>query len=296
MAIVIARDASQAQAISGSSAPLAFNYTMGSAAGGLLMVNVVASNVSSFASPTATWNGVSMTNISQITQGIVTQVIFQLLGPATGTHSLSINWTGSGGLISTVAASYTGVRQYGGEGTASGHSNSSNTGTTHITTSADNAWVIFLPGLQDGTSLTPGANTVSFGGNSNGAWWYDTNAAITPPQQIDQSASWTGSKDWVVFQLGIAPVYTQTFLVSDNIPEFDVETMRFQRSFTVTDTSTLIDLLHTAKIAIQFVILNVITTSDTVSFFQKWIHAIAHSATWTKATKAVTAWTKQNKS
>lgn len=100
---------------------------------------------------------------------------YQLVNPATGTHSITANLSSSV-LCSSVAASYTGANQSGQPDNA----NTSSSGSMSITSVADNCWMVAA--VQDNS--VPTAGTGSTLRTSNGSFLaialFDSNAPIHP--------------------------------------------------------------------------------------------------------------------
>lgn len=134
-----------------------------------------------------TYNSVAMTLLKKITTatgGDRYTYIYGLLGPATGTHQVSIT-AGSAHLLQGGSASYTGVLQSGlpDASTTSVSSTGATTWTTSLTSIADNCWMFLIENCYEG-GAGPGAGTGStrrtFDGTDGGWGIFDNNAAIHP--------------------------------------------------------------------------------------------------------------------
>lgn len=307
--MAIARDAS-AQATTGSGSPRTWTHVMGSGSGGTLMVIVTFINVTSLSGVSATFNGVSMSGNNGVTQSgvdVIVQYVFILYAPTVGSHTVSVSYSGTGGTVTGVSGSYTGMRSANPEvGFASGHGSGTGTGNLGTTTSFDNDWVVFFTSIKDGLTQTGGANTVGFI-NLDGSNMWDTNSPVTPPQSLNQSATWASTRDWVVTSFAMAPIQTFTFTKQDASTMSDVVTLGKQTSFTITETTSIVDLSHVFTIAVRFLISDILKLSDVVSLIQTWFHATKsatpswtkgtkHSASWGKATKNIASFSKMNKS
>lgn len=137
-----------------------------------------------------TYNGVSMTLAAKktnATNGDRMMYVYYLLGPATGTHSVSVSCTNSHNL-SGGAVSYTGVKQSAQPDATTTNFETvpaNQTLTTSITTINDNSWVMLLEGCFDGSSgPTAGAGAtrrVNDTLSTFGAWGlFDSNGAVHP--------------------------------------------------------------------------------------------------------------------
>jgi hypothetical protein len=153
----------------GSVATLTHSFTIGSVTNGAAVASLIV-GTAALSAITASWNGVSMTQITGtlnnsggINSGCL--VLFgvtatQMGGSAfTGTHNLVFSWTGSG--PATIAlASFGNCDQTGGattfiNGTTSDNANSSASSTKAVTTASGNATV----GVWDGGSTFSGTQT-----------------------------------------------------------------------------------------------------------------------------------------
>lgn len=204
---MIARDTTATGAVS-TGTSLVFSHTMGTGTAGIILVNLTITTGASFVVTTATYGGQALSKIIDTSEGAVEQIIYYLYAPPTGANNVIFDWTGTVVLASAVSASYLGasvpfpeVGVSSNKGLAGG-----GTGNVTVTTLTNNDWVIFMTSIKDGITQTPGANTIQNGGNSNGAWVWDTDAAVTPPGLLTQSASWNPNpRDFVATQFAMAP-------------------------------------------------------------------------------------------
>jgi len=102
-----------------------FTYTGLTATAGsnvILIASVAWNNNQTGTTPTATWNGVSMTLIGNIwTTGNGGCALFGLVAPATGNQNLVVTWTGGNSSnIAMSAYTYSGANQTGGTTTFAG--------------------------------------------------------------------------------------------------------------------------------------------------------------------------------
>jgi hypothetical protein len=159
----------------GGTTGASFAFTCTGANGFLIVISSTSSP-----SVTATYNGVSMT---QIIQSAPTSpcgrydTMFYLAGPATGSNTVVISGGGTSGLVYYGAASYTGVSQTAPDNSASTTHAAETTNTNTITPVASNCWHVACFETSN-TSQT--ANTGTQRTIANGAFGiYDTNGTIT---------------------------------------------------------------------------------------------------------------------
>lgn len=99
-----------------SASPLSFSYTMGSVANGALAVPIMVGGSSLPAGLAVTYNGVALTAISGTSTGTnggctCAGVIYGMVGPPSGAHTLSISWTTGTVEVHATVASFSGVNQ-----------------------------------------------------------------------------------------------------------------------------------------------------------------------------------------
>ena len=124
-------------------------------------------------SPSATWNGVSMTLGPTVTSGSSRTTIFYLPNPATGNKTLVSSWT-------TIAEGYISSISFTGTDTVTciktSDSTTAATGSLTVTSDANGATVASYG--NDGTGQSPGINNTlvysDIGGTPNGAAAYTT--------------------------------------------------------------------------------------------------------------------------
>lgn len=157
-----------------------------------------------------TYNGVAMTNVPTnspvTTPGGELLYVFYLINPTTGTHDIIATLSGSD-TVRSVSISHTGVKQSGqpnasGNGTASGESSI----TDSITATVSNCWVVaFTSNTVD--VAADGINYVHRD-DSAGVGVGDTNASVSG--LVSQTVNTSGSADWGIIQVAIAPVPEST--------------------------------------------------------------------------------------
>lgn len=111
----VAFDAKTATVVSATATSISTTYVMGSVSNGALVVPIMWGGSAQPASITATYNGVAMTQITGTNTGTnggctCSGAIYGLLAPASGSHTLTISWTGSTEAHIT-AVSFSGVDQ-----------------------------------------------------------------------------------------------------------------------------------------------------------------------------------------
>lgn len=153
-------------------------FTIGAGSNQLLVVMVAAFGSSGVWS--ATWNGVSMTNVADIANGSNPRaVIFALKAPAQGNKSLVINSTVNFQFGNSIACSYNNVDQT----TPTQNSNTSTGGTANsslaITTSNGNATAFSGGGTGGYTAISPGQLYVNNGNGTGAAQSLSSGASTT---------------------------------------------------------------------------------------------------------------------
>ncbi len=148
------------------------------------------------ATPTCTYNGVSMTRLTEQTYTNGRNDTFYLLNPSTGTHNIVVS-VGSDGK-SLAAGSYTGIRQDSQPDATNGTSNSTaNTGFTASNVSvADNCWTILSASTQvNGQTASTGATQRATGAQLNcTAGIYDSNGPKTPAGNVSESITYSSAR------------------------------------------------------------------------------------------------------
>lgn len=188
----------------------------------LLVVGVCLTDSGS--DPTATYNGVSMTKIaSQTGSGSGDRVIlFYLINPATGTHSVTITETGT--LVSSGGGiSLTGVKQ-SAQPDASGTTGGNPAPSLAVTSVADNSWYVDIAGIGLAGSAVnfntpvPGLQKVNVNNTVATFGWALAMQVYGPKTPAGSTTlSWTESlaagSDYVVASFAPAPT-TQILKVS----------------------------------------------------------------------------------
>lgn len=135
--------------------------------------------------PTATYNGVSMTQISSRVGPISGDgdyvSLFYLIAPATGTNNIVVSLSASN-LIATIGVSYTGAKQSSQPDASNTYGpTSATTDNVSVTTVADNAWGIMV-GRTNGTgSIAAGTGTTLRRNAGAGLFqMFDSGGAKTP--------------------------------------------------------------------------------------------------------------------
>ncbi len=146
----------------------------------ILFVAVRAEGVS--ATVSVTYNGVSMTQAgSKSSSGSEVNFLFYLLNPATGTHNVSVTFSGSYG--NGASASYTGVKQSGFPDASANSGGGIVTPPLNVsvTTVADNCWVIASGQDNTGSGVVgAGTSTTARKFQNNSLIILDTNGVVSP--------------------------------------------------------------------------------------------------------------------
>ncbi len=164
----------------GTPASITFNHTCtGSNLALVVCAKMDGASPSTFSAPTVTYNGVSMTQVTNFAGDSVTGRIttFVLAAPATGTHSVVITQgTTKGTFLSGISVSYAGVDQVTPTDTNTNSVNgSSGTLTATASTTINNDWGIYFAG-GEGT-VTASTNSTQRASNSIITFKsFDTNA------------------------------------------------------------------------------------------------------------------------
>lgn len=173
----------------------------------LLLVGVQSAVRSDLA---VTYNGVSMTKLASYEGTTVNNYMFGLLAPASGSNSVAITWTGADQTVRVVASSYTGVLQSGfPDATKKTETTTGESLTGTITTVADNCWSAVWAFQLDGTAITASTNVTNRQTIDTFDLFGDSNAAISPAGNFDQTVTWTTSSSLNrMIQVSFAPVPT----------------------------------------------------------------------------------------
>lgn len=201
--MAIAWDANSSSGAQGTSTSYSFNHTC-TGSNLILFVGVAVRQGSFYNASAITYNGVSMTKIRHDDNGAGNSRgsdLFYLLNPATGTNSIAVTISGSGGSFSNSDAhgvSFTGAQQSGvpdSQGGGGGTATSSPSKST--TTVADNSWIVAMlcTGFDDGVAtptspLVLSSKTAAVGSHT-GALGYQ--GPKTPAGA--QASAWTTTSD-----------------------------------------------------------------------------------------------------
>jgi hypothetical protein len=160
---------------------------------------------------TATYNGVSMTQV--VSGNMYTNtgnlVMFFLANPASGSHNVVVTPTNSGDNTVFCASSYTGAIQSSSNADATAtNTGDSGSATVSVTTSADNCWVIGS-WRNSGTTSTAGSGTtievVNASGASSSMGICDNNTAKTPAGSVTLTVGTNTSNKWGMVGASFAP-------------------------------------------------------------------------------------------
>lgn len=138
-----------------------------------------------------TWNGVSMTALSDnpITQGTFKQYGYYLYNPATGLNTLSASYNNSSGGKYLAAHSYTGSATTGVPNVGSGLASSTTTVTSSSVTITNTGGWRVCSYLADGGGVTSGSGNTLRGSVLNTAWGvFDTNGIVTTGTMTETSS------------------------------------------------------------------------------------------------------------
>lgn len=234
----------------------------------VLIVNAVYKNSST---PTATYNGVSLTALTSQFFNVGGQTTYWISNPAAGTHNIIVQ-SASADSIGVTAVSYTGFLgsldgNNGNQGTSTGL-------TASITTVADNDWVVLCAGTNNTISASTGA-TQRVQGSQNGyvGGIYDNNGPKHPAGAISESLTFTSSAYGYTI-VALKPTNPQT--ITDTI----TSTEKVRGGNKLTETIHLITV-YTLTFS------DVITSSDAYVNGKKLFQNIL---------KSISSWTNQSKS
>jgi hypothetical protein len=202
--MAIAFDAASSDRTDGATS-LTFSHTCTGSDRLLIVALCVQSGASS---PTATYNGTSMTLVDSITSTWVHTYMFRLIAPTTGANNVALSWTGSDAAIG-LATSYTGVDQTTPLGTSATASGTSTAVTVDVSSASGELVVDAVAYDQNcgGQTITVGASqterlnilTVSACGITAGMSTESGAGATT--------MSWTGSdsQNWTTVGVPLKP-------------------------------------------------------------------------------------------
>jgi len=127
----------------------------------------------------ATYNGVSMTEVQRTNDTNTYTILFMLVNPASGTNTVAV--TSSGTVYAAGGFSYTGCKQTGqpdASGVGSGSSISSLS--TNLSVVGSNCWIVQIASARDGTT-SAGTGYTEFGTNLPQTYFhfFDTNGTVS---------------------------------------------------------------------------------------------------------------------
>ncbi len=262
---------------------------------------------------TATYNGVAMSAIQTVSNGIKI-TLFYLVAPASGANTLQINWDGSATVLRVASASYTGAAQ-------SGQPDSSTTGTDaaspfriSTTTVADNCWTIAAFGDNSGTVMTVEAGTTNRAGSGVSTLVLgDSNAAQTPAGSVTLGVTGAGSgglqiiasfkpltSTTTTLNLSESPTITErfsrTWTARRSLSDKPTLTERFSRSWSLirglSERITITESRLTGRI-ITAVLSELISISESFSRVVSWNRAMSESLGITENFSRAVAFTRE---
>lgn len=214
-------------ATSNNSASSSGNVTWSHTCSGVnryLLVYVVAGS----GTPTATYNGTSMTLIDS-NAGVI-GYLFGLANPSSGVNTVSISSGVS--ILGGIALSYTGVAQTSSVDVFGNVSSNVTSQTKSLTSTVDKDWMIALgsspsAGMSAGASTTQRANPAFTGGTPTAMYGCDSNADKTPTGTYSLTMNTSNSSNTTMFAVMLKLAVT-------NFP-----LTLAQASFTLTGNDTL---------------------------------------------------------
>lgn len=189
-----------------SSGSLSTSFAIGGAGSGLMLLFMSAS--ATVTSITWTYAGSPFTLLNTYTWGANGRtLVFYLIGPATGTNTLSGSWS-SASFPNVNVLSYTGVLQTGFPDASHQQTGTGTSFSGSITTVLDKCWVAAITGQASfaGTITSPSNWTLRNTTNSFSTSG-DSNAAVTPAGSFTQGGtnSSNGSSAWSLVQISFGP-------------------------------------------------------------------------------------------
>lgn len=185
-----------------------WNHVCGAGANRRLYVGVSGDTTDKIT--TATYGGVSMTQIAKLAaSGNRYEYLYRLDNPATGSNAVVVN-ASSTTLIRGVSVSYVGVKQSGTDDASTTNTATSATSlTTSLTTVADNCWTVLFGQNASSSTLTAGAGSTLRGPVTD--WGYfDSNAPITPAGSTSMAFSYTTAQNVSSIMASFAPYVAST--------------------------------------------------------------------------------------
>jgi hypothetical protein len=202
---------------------LTYSLTVGSGSDRYLVV--FANSVQSDGTLTATYNGVSMTQLAQwtndqdnLSSNSMKQYLFGLANPASGANNVVISGGSGSGRLGSAASSYTGVNSTGQPDSTASKSNQNSSlspASVDTTTVADNCWTvgaIFMGGsnppvLSNSASTIRSQITVGTGATAGQLAIFDSNGVKTPAGVFTSSIAFTSlANHWGMGVASLKPV------------------------------------------------------------------------------------------
>lgn len=158
-----------------------------------------------------TYNGVSMgsaVNTIATDAGANTQVVYALLGPATGANNVVVSISPSS-TVQAHSTSYAGVSQSGFPDAQTTASLSGTSQVMTLTTVADNCWLYAYHRSDTTNPGAAGTNTTVRNGATSASTVCDTNSAQTPAGSKSMTLTYSGGSGWANI-VSFAPVSAAT--------------------------------------------------------------------------------------
>lgn len=241
----IALDATSKGTATGTS-PLTWSHTCTGSNLILIFGGVVGGSSPTISTPT--YNSVSMTLAgSQESNSTGITGLYYLLGPSTGSHTVSVAFGGTFPACQAGVVSWSGVKQTGQPDATAGNTGTSANPSLTVTTVADNSWVAGVVMITNNTptaGLTSRQALTSGGSFSVHGNLEDTNGVVHPAG--NQTVNWTAGSTsiWAASAASFAPVSNLTISVSDSATTFENPSYALsydgsQNYVTVSDSSSL---------------------------------------------------------
>jgi hypothetical protein len=216
-------------------------FTVGSGANRIIFC-LLFWDTSEGSTPTATWNGTSLTLIVTANVGVTTSRVsaFYLINPASGSHALAIG--GLSAVDDLFGISYTGARQTSQPDNH--NTDSPTTGTTEstsLTTNLPNCWILSI--VRTNSQVASGTGVVTTVRQTDAAVILDSNGPVGVPGSYTCSFSQGGSStSWGVINISIAPMpflsLTESLVLTDTVAKTKKQTRNMSESVILTDTVT----------------------------------------------------------
>lgn len=151
-----------------------------------------------------TYNSVALTKAQGVTNGAMRAEIWYLVGPATGTNTVSATVSGDTDDRKFRSVSYTGVSGYDASNSANGGSGNP---TVSVTTVADNCWVQDAVAKFGTGAATVGAGQTSVLNNVTGATLGAASyeGPKTPAGSVTMDWTQASANDWVSVAMSFSP-------------------------------------------------------------------------------------------